>query len=544
MRTALIQLNFVIGDIEYNVKKIKSAIDKYKAEADLLVFSELAVTGYPPMDLLENNKFVSDNVLAAQETASYAKDCSIIFGFIDRDEQGNLYNAASFASNGEIKFVQHKKLLPAYDVFDEHRYFLPAQKHSPVEFMGKKIGLTVCEDIWNYSRKKSPVYTDFRKYDADPVSELIEAGAGLIINISASPFVSGKNSHKHDFISAIAGKYKVPVLYCNQVGGNDSLIFDGASCAYNGEGALVSLAPKFEEGVCIFSDENETVYHEISEELSDIEKALCLGLRDYVTKCGFTKTVLGLSGGIDSALTAALAVKALGPENVMGITMPSMYSSKGSVDDSRQLAKNLGIRIEEILIREIFNSFKQSLAPVFAGYDEDVTEENLQARIRGSLLMAASNKFGAMLLTTGNKSELAMGYCTLYGDMNGGLAVISDLSKTTVFRLARYMNRNGELIPENTITKPPSAELREGQKDEDSLPPYEILDGILAEYIENKKSAAEIIAGGYDSEIVNFVLRAVDRNEYKRRQAAPGLKVTSKAFGTGRRIPMAQKFRP
>lgn len=544
MKSVLIQLNYIIGDIAYNTEKMRKAIDEYKAEAELLVFSELSVSGYPPMDLLENSKFVSDNIEAAQKIAAYAEDCALIFGYIDRDEKGSLYNAAAFACDGKIRNIQHKRLLPTYDVFDEHRYFAPARHHTPLEYKGKKIGLTVCEDIWNSGSTNKKEYTDFRSYDADPVKELIDAGADMIVNISASPFVSGKNAHKHGFISEIARQYGVAVLYCNQVGGNDSLIFDGASCAYNADGNLTALAPKFEEGICIFDPLGPEITPSETARLADIESALCLGLRDYVTKCGFKKTVLGLSGGIDSALTATLAVKALGAENVMGITMPSVYSSKGSVDDSVRLASNLGIRIEEIPIRDIFNSFNSSLAPLFSGLESDVTEENLQARIRGTLLMAASNKFGAMLLTTGNKSELAMGYCTLYGDMNGGLAVISDLAKTTVFELSRYINRNGEIIPENTITKPPSAELREDQKDEDSLPPYEILDGILAEYIENRKSASEITALGYDAETVNFVLRAVDRNEYKRRQAAPGLKVTSKAFGTGRRIPMAQRFRP
>ncbi|MFW5808450.1 MAG: NAD+ synthase, partial [Spirochaetota bacterium] len=510
----------------------------------LLVFSELSITGYPPMDLLENRKLVNDNLAAAEHIAAMAQDCAIVFGFVDRDENGYLYNAAAFAADGNLSAVQHKRLLPTYDVFDEHRYFTPGRDSTVVSYMGYRIGMTICEDIWNYSGKINPVFTDNRLYSRDPVSELYNEGIDLLVNISASPFVSGKNKHKQSFLAEISRDCKVPLLYCNQVGGNDSLVFDGYSRAFNSNGATAAFAPKFEEGFCIFSGDNTPVDLPEEDTLGDIERALCLGLKDYTVKCGFSKTVIGLSGGIDSAVTAAIAVRALGAENVHGITMPSEYSSRGSVDDSILLARNLGIRIDTIPIRDIFDTYNDSLAALFTGYCPDVTEENLQARIRGTLLMALSNKFGAMLLSTGNKSELAMGYCTLYGDMNGGLAVISDLPKTTVYNLARYINRNGEIIPDNTIQKPPSAELREGQTDADSLPPYEVLDAILKEYIENRSNLNEIVAMGFDRGIVEFVLRAVDRNEYKRRQAAPGLKVTSKAFGTGRRIPIAQRFRP
>jgi NAD+ synthase (glutamine-hydrolysing) len=544
MRTVLVQLNFIIGDIKYNTGKILQAIEHHSKSADLIIFSELSITGYPPMDLLENKKLIDDNIEAAQIIANKATDCAVIFGFVDRGNDGILFNSSAFAANGRIIAKQPKRLLPTYDVFDEHRYFKPADQHTVVEYMGKRIGMTVCEDIWNYSETEDLTYTDYRRYNEDPTGELAKQGVDLLVNISASPFVLGKSQLKYKMISSIAKKFTVPVLYVNQVGGNDSLIFDGNSMVYNANGELFSYAPQFEEGYCIFDETCQQIEHRPENELEDLEKALCLGLRDYVQKCGFKKTVLGLSGGIDSALTAALAVKALGSENVMGITMPSMFSSKGSVDDSVKLARNLDIEIHEIPIKSIYNSYNDSLSTIFAGLGTDVTEENLQARIRGTILMAASNKFGALLLTTGNKSELAMGYCTLYGDMNGGLAVISDLAKTTVYKLAHYINRHGELIPENTITKPPSAELRDDQKDEDTLPPYEILDGILKEYVENKKGAAEIVDLGYNKETVDFVLNAVNRNEYKRRQAAPGLKVTSKAFGTGRRVPMAQRYSP
>lgn len=544
MKIALLQLNYIIGDLEYNFAKIAEGIEKCKGESDLVLLSEMSISGYPPMDLLEKRKFISDNIEYACKVAALATGVCVVFGFIDQGKRGELYNAAAVAFDGKIQNVIHKTLLPTYDVFDEHRYFRPAESCMTVDYKGTKLGVTICEDIWNADvEQRSDTYTDFRFYDRDPVAELVEQGAEIILNLSASPFVASKAKYRFDLARGIAKKYSVPLLYCNQVGGNDSLIFDGASFAVSPGGNITALAAKFEEDIVVADTQNYFPAEIADGPMADLEGALVLGLKDYLYKCGFKSAVVGLSGGIDSALTAALAVKALGAENVRGITMPSTFSSEGSVNDSYDLAKNLGITIDTIPIQPIFQSFNDSLAGVFTGREWDVTEENLQARIRGSLLMAASNKFGSLLLTTGNKSELAMGYCTLYGDMNGGLAVISDLPKTVVYELSRYLNRDGVLIPEDTLTKPPSAELREGQKDEDSLPPYDILDGILAEYIENKKSRKEIVTQGYDSETVDFVVRNVDRNEYKRRQAAPGLKVTSKAFGSGRRIPMAQRFK-
>jgi len=547
MKISIAQINPVIADIEGNYGKIilccTRAVD---AGADLVVFPEMATIGYPPMDLLEQKKLINDNLDSIERIARNCGSIAVICGFVDydRDNPPMLYNGAVFIENGEIRSRHYKTLLPAYDVFDELRYFSPGKRRVPVDFGGKKIGITVCEDIWNDLDYEN-VYTEHRHYPMDPVRDLLDQGADLIINISASPYVRGKNTAKWQMISSVARKNGVPVLYVNQVGGNDSLIFDGNSLYFGNDGRFLVRAASFEEDLVTFDDETAGAEVMVAEEeQEDIRKALVLGLRDYVRKCGFTRVVVGLSGGIDSALTAALAVEALGKENVLGITMPSRFSSSGSVDDSVDLAERLGIELKKIPIEEIFTTYRETLDGLFRGLSEDVTAENLQARIRGNLLMAASNKFGNMLLTTGNKSELAMGYCTLYGDMSGGLAVISDLPKTLVYRLAEHINRNGEIIPVATITKPPSAELRENQKDEDSLPPYPLLDGILECYIEKLMSADEIIALGYAEEVVRDVLIKVDLNEYKRRQAPPGLKVTSKAFGIGRRIPIAQRFRP
>lgn len=544
MKIACAQINPVIADITGNTGRIISCIDKARRQgAAIVVFPEMATLGYPPMDLLENEKLIDDNLSALEKIAGFSKDIAVICGYVDRDPSRSpaLLNAAAFIADGKIVSRHFKALLPTYDVFDEQRYFSPGRNFQTVTYSGRTIGITICEDIWNDKGGSTGDYIEGRCYEIDPVEVLAGKGIDLLINISASPFVQEKNSIKHRRISDLSSKWHFPVVYVNQVGGNDSLIFDGGSfVARNGK--ITALAASFEEDLLVCDTDEDTEVVMPEEGMDAILKALVLGVKDYCGKCGFRNVVLGLSGGIDSAVTAALAVEALGKENVLGVTMPSRYSSSGSVDDSVKLAKNLGIRIETVAIKGLVERFERDLAPVFTGYKPDVTEENLQARVRGNLLMAMSNKFGSLLLTTGNKSELAMGYCTLYGDMSGGLAVISDLPKIMVYALARHINRDSEIIPSDTITKPPSAELRENQKDQDSLPPYEILDGILECYIEKKMSRAAIIAEGYEAATVDFVLKIVDRNEYKRRQAAPGLKVTTKAFGLGRRIPMAMKL--
>jgi NAD+ synthetase len=537
MKIAIAQINPIVADLAGNKDKILNFINQAKElNADLVVFPEMTTLGYPPMDLLENKNLINQNIAAVNEIAAQTKDIAVICGYVEK-EHDRLYNAAAFIKDGIITEKYFKTLLPTYDVFDEDRYFTAGDKYPVIEYQGKKIAMTICEDIWNIDNS---TLIKEKPYQRNPVNNYAKQGIDLLINLSASPFVRGKNPAKWELCSRLAKTTNMDLLYVNQVGGNDSLIFDGGSFAVNNKGYIISAAKRFEEDLIIVDFDDKQNMNLFENELEDIEKALVLGLRDYVSKCGFKEVLIGLSGGIDSALVAALAVKALGKEAVMGITMPSKFSSKGSVDDSVKLADNLNIRIEKIAIENLYDQFNSDLADLFAGYSFDVTEENLQARIRGNILMAASNKFGRLLLTTGNKSELAMGYCTLYGDMNGGLAVISDLPKTLVYALAKYINREQEIIPEDTITKPPSAELREDQTDQDSLPEYDILDGILEAYVEKKMSAGQIIKLGYDKEVVNFVLKAVDRNEYKRRQAAPGLKITSKSFGLGRRIPMAQ----
>lgn len=542
MKIALAQFNPIVGDISGNKNKIINLIEESgKQNADIIVFPELATIGYPPMDLLENKALIKQNIDSLIEIASKVSDTAVVIGAATTDESGNIFNSALFISHGKIIRTYNKTLLPNYDVFDEERYFTSGNSYLPVEFKGIKIGLTVCEDIWNCEDSE---FTGGRKYDIDPVSIYAEKKIDLLINISASPFVTGKIQSRREMVSSIAKKYAIEIVYVNQVGGNDSLVFDGSSFGVNKKGQITSTGKYFEEGITyhLFGSENQIHFNDNL--LEEIESALICGLRDYAHKSGFNKALLGLSGGIDSALTAVIAAKALGKENVTGITMPSVFSSQGSVDDSKKLADNLGINFEIIPIKRLHESYIEDLAHVFKNAKPDVTEENLQARIRGNLLMAYSNKFSALLLSTGNKSELSMGYCTLYGDMNGGLAVISDLPKTTVYELSKFINRNGEIIPSDTITKPPSAELRENQTDQDTLPPYDILDSIIECYIEKKMSSAEIIKKGFDKATVEFVLKAIDRNEYKRRQAAPGLKVTGKAFGIGRRYPIVQRYVP
>ena len=543
MKIALAQINTTVGDFEGNRQRILAALRRgTEAGADLVMTPELAITGYPPRDLLLRPAFVARNLEVLSDLAAAAGQTALVVGYVGRNEAGpgrDATNSAALLHRGRIVATRGKSLLPSYDVFDEDRYFEPATGNEPVAFGGLKLGLTVCEDLWN-----DEGFWPDRRYRRNPAAELVAAGADLLLNLSASPWHLGKNRVRHAMLGVLAKRTGVPLLYCNSVGGNDELVFDGASLAFNAEGRLIARGEGFAEDFVLVDTGATAAAEPLA--LADEEKlhrALVLGLRDYLHKCGFKSAVLGLSGGIDSALTAALAVAALGPENVHGVALPSRYSSEGSLADAGALARNLGIRYDVIPIEPAFRTLKAGLAPVFGDRPEDLTEENIQARLRGVILMALSNKFGSLVLTTGNKSELAVGYCTLYGDMCGGLAVINDVPKTMVYRLARWINRKGEIIPESSITKPPSAELRPDQTDQDSLPPYDVLDAILDAYVVECRPVAEIIAAGFDPGQVRRVVRLIDLSEYKRRQAAPGLKVTSKAFGVGRRIPVAQRYR-
>jgi len=543
VKIALGQINPTVGDFAGNSAKILEFSRRAKDEgAGLILFPELSVCGYPPRDLVERASFVTHNREAAEHIAAEGRGISIICGLVtpaQADTGKSVMNSAALLADGEIKFIQSKMLLPTYDVFDEMRNFAPARKQELLPFCGKKMALTICEDAWN-----DKDFWPRQLYNVDPVETLVRAGANFVLNISASPFWAGKRELRRDMLATIARTDRVPVAFVNQVGGNDSLVFDGSSLVFDRAGTVVAQAKSFEEDLIFFDSDSLTgdIREQIPGEDASVYAALVLGTRDYIAKCGFRKAIVALSGGIDSALTAAIAVDAIGPENVMGVGMPSEYSSEGSITDARDLAQNLGIKFELLPIGDIFHSFKSILNPVFAGRKEDVTEENIQPRIRGSLLMALSNKFGALVLSTGNKSELAVGYCTLYGDMVGGLAVINDVPKTLVYRLSRYVNSRKPVIPQDTLDKPPSAELRPNQKDTDSLPPYEVLDAILEDYVEQSRSAEEIAREhGFDLPLVKNVIRMVERNEYKRQQAAPGIKISPKAFGYGRRFPIAAK---
>ena len=542
MKIGFAQINTTVGDLPGNFEKILAAYQEAVREgAELVLTPELAVTGYPPQDLLFKSRFVPANLEILGRLQAAVGDVPLLVGFVAQQQQGlpgqYFHNAAAVLQRAKPPQIIYKSLLPTYDVFDEARYFNPAALTAPVEINGRKVGVTICEDIWAEPYLPRPLYA------ADPVRSLVEQGAEMILNLSASPFQCGKPRRRFEMIGSLARAYGVPFFYCNAVGGNDQLIFDGHSCAFNAQGEALRLLPGFAETVAVVDDEGPTVpLPPLPEEPAELYPALTLGLRDYFQKCGFKSAVLGLSGGIDSAVTAALAVEALGADNVTGVAMPTAHSSKGSVVDALALAENLGVRCLQMPIAEPFEVFKRQFATIFAGLPEDATEENMQARLRGMTLMSLSNKFGSLLLTTGNKSELAVGYCTLYGDMAGGLAVISDVPKTSVYRLARYINRDQEIIPVSTIEKPPSAELKPGQVDQDTLPPYDLLDRILQLYVEDNLSAVEIIGKGYDAPTVRWVQRRVDLNEYKRAQAVPGLKVTSRAFGSGRRMPIAQRF--
>jgi len=544
MKIALAQINPTIGDFPRNTQKIMAATEMAKGlSCDLIVFSELAISGYPPRDLLEKKDFVEANLTHLHKLVASIKGIGVICGFVDRnlEKEGNpLYNSAALFDDGKLRHQAHKRLLPAYDVFNERRYFEPGTEYSSFLYKGRRIGLSICEDIWNdkdlFSRRLYPV---------NPVERMIKEGANLLINIAASPYYVGKREFKWDMFQGIAEKYNVPLIYVNQVGGNDSVLFDGISLAFDSKGQMCARARDFEEDMVIFDTNSQKGdIHPVSE--SDTESllnALIMGTRDYVRKCGFSKALVGLSGGIDSALTAYIAVQALGKENVIVLFMPSQYTARENFEDTEKLAHNLGIRLYQVPIKGIFEKFLEDLAPLFKDVATEVTGQNIQARIRGTILMAISNKFGYLLLSTGNKSELAVGYCTLYGDMSGGLAVISDVPKTMVYRIARLINNEKEAIPEKTIQKPPSAELKPDQLDQDDLPSYEVLDGILKAFIEDKKTAEEIIDLGFEPSIVRDIISRVDRNEYKRHQAPPSLKVTTKSFGYGRRYPIAQRYR-
>ncbi len=545
MKIALGQINPTVGDFSGNSAKIiQFARQAQSSGAALILFPELAVCGYPPRDLVERAWFVERNRTTVERIAAETSGIAVICGMVTpayAESGKSVMNSAALLRNGRIEFIQSKMLLPTYDVFDEMRNFAPARSQQLFNFSGKEMALTICEDAWNDKH-----FWNRRLYVVDPVEELVRAGGNFVLNISASPFALGKREFRRDMLAAIARNQKVPVAMVNQVGGNDSLIFDGSSLVIAPDGRVIAQGKSFEEDLVFFDSASLTgdIHEQIPGEEASAYEALVLGTRDYVHKCGFRRAIIGLSGGIDSALTASIAADALGTENVIGIGMPGPYSSPGSISDARELATNLGIRFELLPITEIYNAARQTLAPVFAGKAEDVTEENIQSRARGLLLMSLSNKFGALVLSTGNKSELAVGYCTLYGDMVGGLAVISDVPKTLVYKLAAYVNgrENKELIPQATIDKPPSAELRPDQKDSDSLPPYDILDTILEDYVEESHSAEQIAEShNYDLDLVRRVIRMIVGSEYKRQQAAPGIKITPKAFGYGRRFPIAAK---
>ncbi len=543
MKIGVLQINPLVGDIQGNARQIaRAAREAGQAGADLCLTPETAILGYPPRDLLLYQSVVAEAVAAGHALALELKDGPpLLLGGVETNEgQGApIYNCAFFMEGGKIRQTFRKTLLPSYDVFDETRYFEPSQNNGLLDLRGQKIAVTICEDAWN-----DKGFWPRRRYSRDPLEEAVALAPDIIVNLSASPFILGKQKLRESMLSAVAARHALPLVYCNQVGGNDDLVFDGRSAAYAPDGKLFARAGGFVEDLLLV--DTDTLQGRISPDDFSVEgeawRALVLGTRDYVRKSGFKSALLGLSGGIDSAVTAAVAAEALGPENVLGVLLPSPYSSEGSIKDSLELAKNLGIKTMTLPIEQIMRAFESTLAEPFAGRPKDIAEENIQSRIRGNLLMALSNKFGSLLLTTGNKSELAVGYCTIYGDMAGGFAVISDLPKTLVNRLARHVNSLGrEIIPRTILDKPPSAELAPGQKDSDSLPPYELLDEILSLHIEQGLSGPEIIKLGLEKDLVHKVLRMVASAEFKRRQAAPGVKISPRSFGSGWRMPLASK---
>ncbi len=551
MKAVLLQLNYHIGNFKENVARIGHKIKKAEKEgADLIIFSELALTGYPPQDLLEYSSFIEASDQALLKVASFSKKAGILIGAptLNPNPSGKkLFNSVYFLSNGEIRQVFHKSLLPTYDIFDEYRYFEPNKKFSLLEFRGKKIAVTICEDLW-FDQPVENAFSNNRLYTKNPLEKLVELEPDLIINLAASPFSYLRQQAKTEIFTDNAKKFNLPILYVNQAGAHTELIFEGGSLAVNRSGEIVGALDLFTEDQLIIDlealccDKIKSLSYEVPGQTELIYRALILGIRDYFGKMGFAKATLGLSGGIDSAVTLVLAERALGPENLHVLLMPSKYSSEHSINDARQLAKNLDIEFDIVSIQDSFDSYLKAMAPLFKGMKEDITEENMQSRIRGNMLMAYSNKFGHILLNTSNKSEAAVGYGTLYGDMAGGISVLGDVYKTDVYRLAQYINREKEIIPVNIINKPPSAELKPDQKDSDSLPDYKILDRILFAYIEQQKSVSEIIQEGSDKEITRKILSLVNQNEYKRYQTPPILRISSKAFGAGRRMPIVAKY--
>lgn len=543
MKIAIAQINTQIGHFSANVEKILQGIENAKKKkADLIVFPELTLTGYPPKDLLDKPSFIEKNLSALQQVVKKTRGIACILGFVELNDEEvgkSLYNSAAFIKEGKIQNIIRKRLLPTYDVFDERRYFEAGDESFVFVYKGRRIGLSICEDIWNdksiLGRKLYPI---------NPIEELAVQGADLLINISASPYSMGKRSLREKLLSKVAQTSGNPLLYVNLVGGNDDLIFDGSSLVYDGDGKICNRLKSFEEDFQVIDIDQlkPEPYHQVHE-MEKVRKALVLGIRDYMQKSGFKKAILGLSGGIDSCLVATLAAEACGSKNVLGVSMPSPFSSQSSLSDAKALAKNLGIQYLTLPIGKIFKAYPDALEWDAKPRKVDVALQNIQARIRGNLLMALSNREGYLLLSTGNKSEMAVGYCTLYGDMAGGLAVISDLPKTLVYQLSRYLNKKHRAIPESVFRKAPSAELAPNQKDQDDLPPYEILDEILKLYVEDNKSPTQIIKLGYSKKIVKDIVTRVDRNEYKRQQASPGLRITSKAFGYGRRIPLTNGFK-
>ena len=544
MLVALAQINPLIGDFPGNADKIVAFARRARErDCDLVVFPELALTGYPPRDLLDKPSFIRDSYAHWPPVLEASRGIGILCGVAAPNEASTgkpLHNSAMLAAEGRIVARAHKRLLPSYDVFDEERYFEPGRESVVLDFRGERLGLTICEDVWNV-----PEFLPHFPYPVDPVEELRKRSVEVLINLSAAPYYRGKASWMSELLRGHAVKSGMQVIHVNQTGGNDELIFQGHSMAFDASGNLSALGADFREDLVVYDTRTGKGDLRPSglDDTREVEEALVLGLRDYVRKCGFRKVVLGLSGGIDSAVTACVAVSALGSENVLGVAMPGPYNAPESLADSRELARRLDIAFTTVPISEMFRTVLKSLSPAFGDLPPDTAEENLQARLRGMVLMGFSNKFGRLLLNTGNKSELAVGYCTLYGDMNVGLSVLGDVPKTLVYGIARDLSRRYGWIPEGTLARPPSAELRPDQKDEDSLPPYPVLDGVLEAYVEKRKPAEEIVAQGWDPRVVNWIIDRVDHNEYKRWQAPPVLKVTTKAFGSGRRFPIAHGYR-
>jgi NAD+ synthetase len=543
MKIALAQTNPIVGDIRGNSARIAQYIDRAaQAGAELVVFSELSVVGYPPRDLLRKERFIADNLLAVDELARQCTKIAALVGYVrpSGGETGRpLENVAGLLRDGAVQHVQVKSLLPTYDVFDETRYFEPGAQPRAIELCGRRLGLTICEDLWDAMALGRALYAQ------DPIAQLIDQKADVLINMAASPYHLGKARLREELFRRQAARGHAPIIYVNQAGGNDELIFDGGSCAFDASGNLLGRARSFDEDLLLIDTEGPAGRCEKGEEeIARLSAALKLGLRDYIRKCGLGKAVLGLSGGIDSAVVAVLAADALGPDNVLTVAMPSRYSSDHSISDAQAIADNLRVRHLVIPIEPMHAAYEQSLASTLAGGNREIAAENIQARIRGNILMAISNAFGHLTLATGNKSELSTGYCTLYGDMSGGLSPIGDVLKTTIFQLARQLNREAgfDRIPEGVITKPPSAELKPNQFDQDTLPPYDLLDQVLQRYVENDRTAGQIIADGFDPDMVKRIIRMVDLAEYKRKQAAPVLKVSARAFGAGRRMPIAQRY--